>query len=99
MIRTDETVCPLCGGELRYYDNVARIIRTKRRITTYIEIRRFKCKNCKKVHRELPDNVVPYKQYEKEIIIGVKEGLITSDTMGYEDYPCEATMFRWCNQD
>jgi hypothetical protein len=34
-------------------------------------------------------------RYESEIIIGVLEGLITCETLGYEDYPCEATMRRW----
>lgn len=36
-----------------------------------------------------------YKQYESEIIAGVIEGLITCETFGYEDYPCEMTMIRW----
>mgnify|MGYP006982906734 CR=1 FL=1 len=34
-------------------------------------------------------------QYESEIIAGVIEGLITCETFGYEDYPCEMTMIRW----
>ena len=29
------------------------------------------------------------------IIIGVIEGLITCETFGFEDYPCEMTMIRW----
>jgi hypothetical protein len=43
----------------------------------------------------LPDFIFPYKQYEADIIIGVIEGLITCDTLGFEDYPCEMTMIRW----
>jgi hypothetical protein len=50
---------------------------------------------CGAVHRELTDDILPYKQYEAEIIRGVLEGLITSDTFGFEDYPCEVTMVRW----
>ena len=26
---------------------------------------------------------------------GVLEGLITCETLGFEDYPCEMTMIRW----
>ncbi|MEQ2698093.1 DUF6431 domain-containing protein, partial [Hungatella hathewayi] len=48
-------------------------------------------------HRELPDYIFPYKQYEAEVIRGVLEGFITCETYGYEDYPCEMTMVRWRN--
>ena len=43
----------------------------------------------------MPKNILPFKHYEKDIIEGVTEGWITSDTLGYEDYPCEMTMKRW----
>jgi hypothetical protein len=43
----------------------------------------------------LPDYLFPYKQYEREVIIGVMDGYITPETIGYEDYPCEMTMKRW----
>ena len=95
MVSSNESICPKCSGCLRYYDSVRRIIRTKSRITTTIELRRFRCIECGKVYRELTDDIFPYKQYEAELIRGVLEGLITSDTLGYEDYPCEATMLRW----
>ncbi|MEW5785724.1 MAG: DUF6431 domain-containing protein, partial [Bacillota bacterium] len=29
-------------------------------------IRRLRCKNCKRVHHELPDIIVPYKRYNSE---------------------------------
>ena len=50
------------------------------------------------LHRELPEELFPYKQYESEVIRGVLEGLITCETLGYEDYPCEVTMIRWIAQ-
>lgn len=50
------------------------------------------------LHRELPSSIIPYKEYESEIIIGVIEGLITPETLGYEDYPCEMTMNRWLSE-
>ena len=98
MIHLDATTCPQCKAELRHYDNVKRTIRTKSKKTQKISIRRFQCKNCKSLHRELPNHIFPYKQYESEVIIGVIEGLITPDTLGYEDYPCEMTMNRWISQ-
>lgn len=97
MIINNELICPICNGELKYYDSVNRIVRTKQRKTTYIKIRRLKCINCRSIHREIPKDIFPYKQYEAEIIIGVLDGLITPDTFGFEDYPCEMTMLRWRN--
>lgn len=98
MVTNDESTCPKCGGDLKYYDKVQRIIRSKGKTFKHIEIRRFKCKKCGTTHRELPVDIIPYKQYEAEIIRGVLEGLITSDTLGFEDYPCEKTMIRWREQ-
>ena len=95
MINNNQSNCPQCGGQLKYYDSVKRIVRTKNCMANKIIIKRLKCINCGRVHREIPDCVLPYKQYEADIIFGVIEGLITSDTLGFEDYPCEMTMLRW----
>lgn len=88
-------VCLECGKPLKYYDSVPRIVRTKARQTRQIKVQRFRCPYCGEIHRELPDYIFPYKQYETEIICGVLEGFITCETIGYEDYPCEMTMIRW----
>ena len=95
MISSNDSTCPCCSGHLKYYDKVPRISRTKGRMIYCVEVRRFKCVQRKAVHRELTEDIFPHKQYEAEIIKGVLEGLITSDTLGYEDYPCEITMKRW----
>lgn len=94
IIYSDEN-CPKCQGKLRYYDCVKRITITKYRVKNKIAIKRFKCMTCNSIHREIPPEILPFKQYEKEIVEGVIEGLITSDTLGFEDYPCEMTMKRW----
>ncbi|MDO4292113.1 MAG: DUF6431 domain-containing protein [Eubacteriales bacterium] len=74
-----------------------RIVRTKGRRSRRIYLRRFQCKFCKRIYRQIPAFILPYKQYEAEVVKGVLEGLITPQTMGYEDYPCEMTMVRWKN--
>lgn len=99
MVGMDILTCPKCGGELKYYDQVHRIVRTKGRKTREIPMRRLRCMRCKALHRELPELIFPYKQYEAEVIIGVLEGLITCETLGFEDYPCEMTMARWVSQE
>lgn len=99
MIAINEKKCPKCGGDLKQYDKVIRIVRTKRRVTNNVEVRRLKCLRCGSIHRELPNYIYPYKQYEFEVIRGVLEGIITPETLGFEDFPCESTMNRWKTQN
>lgn len=87
--------CEKCGNDLKHYDRVTRIVKGKNGTKTYIHVERYKCSKCHTIHRVLPECVHPYKQYDAEIIDGVIEGLIDSDTLGFEDYPCEMTMKRW----
>jgi len=55
----------------------------------------LKCPRCKKLHRELPDILAPYKHYHLDIIMGMLEGTLTKGEDEYEDYPCEKTVERW----
>lgn len=95
MLKNKPPVCRKCGQAMKYYDTVQRIVRTKNRKTEWVKVKRFRCTVCSELHRNLPTFLLPYKQYETEVIKGVLEGLITSETLGYEDYPCEMTMIRW----
>jgi len=97
MVKVGEITCPKCGADLKYYDTVRRTVRTKQRKVRRAYIRRLRCPVCGSIHRELPSFIFPFKQYEKEIILGVLDGLITPETLGFEDYPCEATMQYWLN--
>lgn len=95
MVKENTKRCPVCKSTLRFFDRTKRMVRTKGRRTFWVNINRVKCTKCNKVHRVLPPFILPYKEYEAELIRGVIEGLITSETLGYEDYPCEATMKSW----
>lgn len=88
-------MCPKCGGEIQRYGKVRRKVLTKYRNSKWITVQRYRCKSCGHVWRDLPDDILPYKQYEREMIEGVREGLIDSDILGFEEYPCEMTMRRW----
>ena len=98
MVTTEQSVCPKCGGALKYYDSVPRLVRTKGRRKFRVSVRRFRCAHCGAVHREMTELLFPRKHYEAEVIIGVLDGLITCETLGFEDYPCEATMVQWLSQ-
>lgn len=95
MTISNTSKCPDCGGDLKHYDHVRRIVRTKGGAKYWIKIPRSKCVTCKGIRRVLPDCIFPYKHYDAEIIRGVLEGHITADTLGFEDYPSESTMLRW----
>lgn len=98
MVRKGQETCPECQGLLKYYDSVWRLMRIKYGIGVKILIRRLQCEDCGKIHREIPSDIFPFKHYEAEIILGVLEGLITPNTLGFEDRPCAATMHIWHSQ-
>jgi hypothetical protein len=95
MTITNTSTCPKCRGTLKYYDRVDRLVRTKGGLKTRIKLKRFRCTSCNGLHRELPEFIFPYKHYESHVIKGVLAGYITSETLGFEDFPRENTMSRW----
>lgn len=94
----DPKICSLCGQPLRSYGHVKRIIRGEYGEVNYIKIRRYRCYACKKVHRELPDNLMMHKQYDSQIIVDFLDELVSTDDLPYENYPCEVTVKRWKNE-
>jgi len=87
--------CPICGEPLTYRDSCQRgMLLEGRERRTYI-IRRLKCHQCGRLHRELPDCLAPFKHYATEVISGVLDGIVTPEDDDSADYPCEATMHRW----
>lgn len=89
------STCKYCGGVSKLYDRVPRLVRIGGGDKRWVKVKRFKCIECNKLYRELPDYIFPYKHYDGEIIKGVVEGYITPDILGFEDYPSEITMKRW----
>lgn len=56
-------VCPVCGGSLtKMGRRRRRFIQEDGRKATLI-IQRYRCKKCGRIHHELPDMLVPYKQH------------------------------------
>ena len=84
-----------CGGEMKHYDCVKRVVKGRSNSRDFTTIERKKCTVCGRVKRIIPTFLYPHKHYGVEIINGVIDGLITPETLGFEDYPCEITMKRW----
>ena len=58
-------------------------------------INRMECtnENCGRIHRQLTDGMIKFKQYAAEVIEDVIDGVISeADPI---DYPCDGTMKHW----
>ena len=68
-IITDETSgCPLCDSELTYRDSKHRNLKDLYGKLRRFLLRRMRCKECNKLHTELPNIIQPYKHYESYVI-------------------------------
>ena len=88
-------ICDRCHTVMKRYDKVNRTLRTRYGRKEMIFLERYRCPKCGHVARRLPREVVRFKQYHADVIEGVMNGWITSDTIGFEDFPSEMTMKRW----
>lgn len=68
-------ICPHCGGQTHYYDKAKRIVKGKYGESKKIYVYRYRCSQCGEIHRVIPDTLIPFKHYEKEIIQGVIEAM------------------------
>ena len=88
-------ICPTCGGKAKHYDYYKRLVRGEYGRRYKIDIERFRCRDCRKIFRILPDNLLPYKQYERAVI----EMFVNDDSdiieIEWEDYPCESIKNEW----
>lgn len=46
MISDNQSICPKCGGQLKYYDHVQRLVRTKFGNKKWVAIRRLRSRSC-----------------------------------------------------
>lgn len=84
-------------GLLLFRDYCKRIIRSEDGSHEWIMIPRHQCDNpkCRKIHRMLPDILVPYKHYPEKTISGVLDEIVGPDDMDSENFPSEKSMERW----
>lgn len=71
-------LCPTCNYEMKIRDSKRRYIKTESGQKIPINLKRYYCSRCNKLHTEIPDIIIPYKQYKKSIIEKVKSGDISS---------------------
>lgn len=59
----DTPACPICGGKLKPIGSRKRNLRMTNGKRIFLIVRRLRCADCDKIHHELPDLIVPYKQF------------------------------------
>ncbi len=87
----EQLPCPCCNGQLKVFAS-----RQRKCITTLGEkivliIRRLRCIECKRIHHELPDMLVPYKLHVSESI----ETVLSNDNSELNVVSDESTLNRW----
>ena len=55
--------CPLCGGRLSAIGTRRRHFIREDGTKAVLMIRRYRCEGCDRIHHELPDFLLPYKQH------------------------------------
>ena len=64
----ESSPCPCCSEDLKVIASRKRKFKNSSGDTRVLIIRRLRCTNCKRIHHELPDCLVPYKRYESASI-------------------------------
>ncbi len=90
-VRGAEVVpCPCCQGALVVIGSRSRTwIRSSGEKAKLI-IRRLRCQNCRRIHHELPDLLVPYRRYESASMEHAIEDSAATDVAADE-----STLYRW----
>lgn len=90
-----EFKCPVCYGSLLCRDRRMRQYRDVDGKKCVLWIRRMKCSTCNRLHNELPDFVIPYKQHVSYTIEkAVEESLLEKELLS-ECIPDVKTIKRW----
>lgn len=83
-------LCPGCGEKVQFSSTYQRKLKQWEydRFKEYVYIlRKYQCNACNRLHAEIPDIIIPYKQYSKDTI---------QRAMTLDDMPVEgSTIQRW----
>ena len=93
---SSEFLCPVCKeGSLVFRDYCDRSVRYEGGESEMFHIPRHQCNNpkCRKIHRMLPDFMVPHKHYTEDVISDAVSDRLDLNTTN--DAPSPVTIRRW----
>ncbi|MEA4926868.1 MAG: DUF6431 domain-containing protein [Syntrophomonadaceae bacterium] len=68
-VRSKEQIsCPCCSGKMKVIGSRKRGYIDGSGTSNILVVRRLRCSDCKRIHHELPDILVPYKRHGSENI-------------------------------
>jgi len=83
----ESIACPLCTGALNIIGSRKRKYIDDSGQKQAVIIRRLRCADCKRIHHELPDILVPFKRHSIETVEKIAVGSLNS-------LPCEESTVR-----
>lgn len=90
IISLGSSICPVCSGALQVRGTCIRKVR-KEDTTQKLRLRVMKCRSCRKTHREIPNDIIPYKRTGLTDFCEIAEA-------GPEDYPCDTSTWQRMKQ-
>lgn len=74
----EDSICPVCDSpDLKVIGSRGRCALQGNGEAIILIIRRLRCRNCHRIHHELPDMLVPYKRYAEPVIEAIIDGTTT----------------------
>ena len=70
---TEDIPCPVCNGHLFVHGTCKRKVKNETEQIRILRLRVLECENCGHTHRELPEELIPYKRYGTEAICRICE--------------------------
>lgn len=87
--------CPYCSGRLIRYGHHLRDLKNSSGSRIRFFLQNTECKRCGSHSLLFPDFIIPYKQFEGQLISDVIDDVITKDDMTADKAPEDRTLQRW----
>ena len=86
VVALNESHCPICQAMLVMRATRERVWWLGNEEMRILLIRRLYCEDCKRIHHEIPDCLVPYKRYGADVIENIVSGEVRA-----KDLPCPSS--------
>lgn len=93
IISDEKNICPDCNQTMKIIGSRKRTVKDISGEQYVFSLRRMRCETCNIIHTEIPDCIIPHKQYSRNAINTAIKG--QCDYYIMED----STVFRWKKQN
>lgn len=93
IISDEKNICTDCNQTMKIIGSRKRTVKDISGEQYVFSLRRMRCEKCSVIHTEIPDCIIPHKQYSKNAIDTAIKGQCDYYTME------NSTVFRWKKQN